>query len=198
VIGGTPRITVLGIGNPLRMDEGVGVRVVAELTARFDFPDRVQVVDVGTMGMTIMHLFGDCDLMIVVDAVDRTGHEPGSVVVMTPEDLAPSQVMHSLHDVRFTDVLQTAALVGHDVTATVVGVQIADMGERACIGLTPAVEAAVPRAVDAVIELLDAAGAGPIARHAGRHSDVALGCVTPQADAKPSRDPHGTPDGAGN
>lgn len=162
---GTERITVLGIGNPLLRDEGVGVRVAEELMARYEFPERVTVLDAGTMGMAIMTLFRECDFMVVADAVDGTGHPPGTIVRMTPEQLAPNQVMHSLHDTRFVDVLQAAMLAGYDVRAEVVGVQVEDM-EGVEPGLTPDVEAAVDSAVDAVLTILAERGVEPACRTA--------------------------------
>jgi hydrogenase maturation protease len=105
---GPRRIVVLGIGNPLKLDEGVGVRIVEEIMERYEFPSSVDVVDAGTMGMSMLPLFADHDVMIVADAVDGTELPPGTVVLMTPEELAPNQVMHSRHDMRFPDVLAAA------------------------------------------------------------------------------------------
>ncbi|HEX9093822.1 MAG TPA: hydrogenase maturation protease [Coriobacteriia bacterium] len=147
------RITVMGIGNPLMRDEGIGVRVVETLMTTLVFPDNVTLVDAGTMGMGILNLFRECDYLLVVDAIDGTGEPPGTVVRLSPEDLAPNQVMHSLHDVRFVDVLGAAEMMGHRPDADCVGVQIADMSVLE-IGLTPAVEAAVPAAVEAVLRVL--------------------------------------------
>jgi hydrogenase maturation protease len=148
------RITVMGIGNPLMRDEGVGVRVVEEIMQTLEFPPNVEVVDAGTMGMSILHILQSCDYLLVVDAIDGTGEEPGTVVRLSPEDLAPSQVMHSLHDMRLVDVLEAAMLSGRaPEAADCIGIQIADIGGME-IGLTPAVDAAVPAAVAAVLEVL--------------------------------------------
>jgi hydrogenase maturation protease len=147
------RITVMGLGNPLMRDEGVGVRVAEVLMESFDFPDNVTVLDAGTMGMSILNLFQDADYMLVVDAIDGTGEEPGTVVRMDPADIAPNQVLHSLHDIRFVDVLQAAELMGSPVVGECIAVQVQDMSEMS-IGLTPAVEGAVPAAVAAVLVVL--------------------------------------------
>ncbi len=147
------RILILGIGNPLMTDEGAGVRVAEILMGRYALPDNVEVIDAGTMGLGIMNLFRDRDLVVVVDAVDNTGHEPGTVVVMTPEQLAPSQVLHSLHDMRFVNVLEAAELTGIKPDAICVGVQVASM-EQWVMELTPPVEAALPSAVAAVLDIL--------------------------------------------
>jgi hydrogenase maturation protease len=157
------RVTIMGIGNPLMRDEGVGIRVIEVLMTGFAFPDNVTLVDAGTMGMGILNLFRECDYMLVVDAVDGTGLEPGTVVRLTPEGIAPNQVMHSLHDVRLVDVLQSAQLIGVQPDVDCVGIQIAEMGELA-IGLTPAVEAAVPAAVEAALAVLAERGVTPTQR----------------------------------
>lgn len=191
---GNERIIVLGIGNPLKRDEGVGVRVAEELMSRYEFPERVRLEDAGTMGMMLMPLFAEYDVMIVVDAVDNTGFEPGTVVLMTAEELAPNQVMHSLHDVRFVDVIQAADLIGYEIEARFVGVQVSDMSpEVAAVGLTDVVESAVPRAVDAVLELLSEYGITPWRREgsdptAEMLKALRLGQPIPQSPEGPSED----------
>jgi len=147
------RITVMGIGNPLMMDEGVGVRVMEVMMGTLTFPDNVTLIDAGTMGMGILNLFQECDYLLVIDAVDGTGEAPGTVVRLSPEDLAPNQVKHSMHDMRLVDVLEAAMLMGCRPEADCIGIQIEDMG-AVRIGLTPAVEAAVPAAVTAALEVL--------------------------------------------
>lgn len=157
--GAPERILVLGIGNILMKDEGVGCRVVEELYARYQFPDNVAIEDSGTMGMMILNLLRQYDFVLVVDAVDGTGHAPGTVVRLAPEDIASSQVMHSLHDLRFVDVLQAAELIGVRPEGHVVGVQIEDMEPaELTIGLSESVEAALDTALDAILTVLSERG----------------------------------------
>lgn len=149
------KVLVLGIGNILMKDEGVGCRVVEELYARYEFPDNVDLDDSGTMGMTILNLLRQYDFVLVVDAVDGTGHPGGTVVRLDPEDIAPNQVMHSLHDTRFVDVLKAAELIGVMPEGHVVGIQVEDMApEELTIGLSEPVEAAIDTAIDAVLTVL--------------------------------------------
>lgn len=147
------RVTVLGIGNPLVRDEGVGVRVIEEVMASFEFPPNVTLMDAGTMGMSMLGILQAADFVLVVDAVDGTGHPPGTVVRMDADDLAGNQVLHSLHDIRFTDVLEAVRLTGAEPASHFIGIQVKDMGAIE-IGLTPEVEAAVPDAVAAVLAVL--------------------------------------------
>ncbi len=155
------RTLVLGIGNPLVRDEGVGVRVAEALDEGYRFPEGVQVLDAGTMGMTMLATLVGSDYVVVVDAVDGTGHPPGTVVTMTAEEIAPAQILHSAHDMRLANVLEAAALMGRVPEAHVVGIQVGEL-TVGTMGLTPAVEDAVPRAVAAVLELLAERGIRPV------------------------------------
>lgn len=153
------RVLVMGIGNVLMKDEGVGCRIVELLAERYDFPENVEVTDSGTMGMMIMNLFRDRDFVLVIDAVDGTGHPPGTVIRLAPEDIAPNQVMHSLHDTRFVDVLEASELVGVKPEAYCIGVQIEDMNPvDLTIGLSDSLEAALDTAIDCVLTVLGERG----------------------------------------
>lgn len=151
------RVLVLGVGNPLVGDEGVGVRVIAQLMGEYDFPEHVELVDSGTMGFGMLDVLRTADRVLVIDAVDGTGHAPGTVVRLLPEDIAPNTVFHSLHDTRLVDVLQAASLLGREPETICLGVQIAAM-EQWVLDLTPQVEAAVPVAVAAALSELHAWG----------------------------------------
>lgn len=158
-----PPILVMGIGNPLMRDEGIGPRVVEVLKSTYDFGPRVEVVDAGTMGLMILDLLAGREQLIVVDAVRGTGHEPGTIVFFDPKDLADSQVMHSLHDMRLVDVLQNAALLDRMPAATVIGIQIEAI-EQWVLELSPKVEAAIPAACAAVLSELSSLGVEPTHR----------------------------------
>lgn len=154
-----PRVLVLGIGNILMMDEGVGNRIATDLQANYIFPDDVRVMDAGTMGLGMMHLFRGVEFLLVADAVNGTGHPAGTVVRVSPDDFAPNQVLHSLHDVRLVDVLNAAKLIDIMPEADCIGVQVEDMSPpELTIGLTETVEAAVPRAIAAVLYVLEERG----------------------------------------
>jgi len=169
-----PRILVLGIGNVLMLDEGVGNRIATELERNYVFPDDVRVMDAGTMGLGMIHLFRGVELLLVVDAIDGTGHPAGTVVRLSPEDFAPNQVLHSLHDVRFVDVLNAARLIDIMPEADCIGVQVENMSPpELAIGLTKVVEDAVPRAVGAVLYVLEERGV-QVEPAAGDHADPAF------------------------
>lgn len=156
----TDNILVMGVGNPLMCDEGVGPRVAELLASGFSFPDNVEVVDAGTIGFSILDLFMGRDHVIVIDAVKDTGHPAGTVVILTPEEIGANQVMHSLHDTRLVDVLQAAAMTGHTPQTICVGVQVESLAEWV-VELTPACAEAIPIAAAAVLDKLRSLGVEP-------------------------------------
>ena len=153
---------VLGVGNPLMRDDGVGPRVIELLRSGFTFPQHVDVVDAGTMSFMILDLLRGVDELIIIDAVRDTGERPGTVFRMTPEEIAPNQVPHSLHDMRLVDVLQAAELMGSMPNTIAFGVQIETI-EEWVLELSALVDAAVPIAAGAVLEELKALGIEPVA-----------------------------------
>jgi len=160
----TPQsILVMGVGNPLMKDEGAGPRTVEILMNGFVFPDNVEVVDCGTMGYTILDVIREVDYLIIVDAFNSDDLEPGEVVRLEPDDFAPSQVMHSLHDVRLPEVLQAASLIGATPVTIAIGIQIEEIAEWV-LELSAPVEAALPVAAAAVLEELAALGVHPSVR----------------------------------
>jgi len=152
-----PRILVLGVGNPLMRDDGVGPRVIEMLSAGYTFPDNVELVDAGTMSFMILDLLRGIDRLVVIDAVDGTEHPPGTVVVLSPEEIAPNQVSHSMHDIALIDVLQAAALIDRAPDAVAIGVQIEAIQEWV-LELSDECEAALPIAAAAVLDTLRGMG----------------------------------------
>jgi len=155
MVGVEKRIGILCVGNVLLLDEGVGPRVAQELLRGYEFPPEVEVLDRGTMGMALLADLRRFDVILLVDAVDNTGKPPGTVVTYLPEDIAPYEAFHGAHDTRFVDVLQAAELLGYAPEGHCLGVQVQDMSPADyMIGLTPAVEAAVPLMIECVLGFL--------------------------------------------
>ncbi len=165
----SPRILVMGVGNPMMRDEGAGPRTVEIIMRSFDFPDNVEVIDCGTMGYMILDVLREADHLIVIDALRDPALEPGTVVRLEPDDFAPNQVLHSLHDIRLPDVLQAAGLIGRSPQTIVIGIQIESI-EEWVLELSPPVESALPVAVAAVLDELAALGV-VAAPHTGEHFD---------------------------
>lgn len=120
------RILVLGVGNILFTDEGIGVRVVEHLQNSFDFSGNVTLMDGGTLGTRLMGPILECDMLIVVDAVLGDG-APGSVYRLTGDDLRKSLAFKdSMHQTDLVDTLIYCGIVGNRPDAVVVGIEPVD------------------------------------------------------------------------
>ncbi len=106
------QILVLGLGNILLQDEGLGVRAAERLAARYRLPPDVQVMDGGVMGLDLLpHLEGVSHLLIT-DAV-QSGQPPGSLVRLEGEAIpAALSLKMSMHQVGLQELLALAGFQG--------------------------------------------------------------------------------------
>ena len=73
------RAVVLGVGNILLSDEGIGVHAVNALAARYEIPDEVEIIDGGTSAMDCLDRIAEADFLLIADCV-RGGREPGTLM----------------------------------------------------------------------------------------------------------------------
>lgn len=101
------RIAIIGMGNPLMSDEGIGVRVVARLQ-QTPVSETVDVLDLGTSGMNVLHELDGRDKVVFVDCA-MMGEAPGTIRRFTPDDVVSQKLQPrlSLHE---GDLLNTLAL----------------------------------------------------------------------------------------
>jgi hydrogenase maturation protease len=103
-------ILILGIGNILLRDEGIGVHVVEHLQKQ-PLPPNVDVIDGGTAGFDLLDIISDRHIIILIDAIDAD-YPPATIVRFTPEDLeASTQPQLSAHNIDFTQALKMAAML---------------------------------------------------------------------------------------
>ena len=101
-------LLVLGLGNVLLEDDGVGAVAVADLVDRYEVPDGVCVFDGGTLGLSLLPYIEDADRVILVDAVNADA-EPGTLVRLDGDDVAPAVATRlSPHQVGVADLLDGA------------------------------------------------------------------------------------------
>jgi len=158
-MSGTPRkILILGVGNILYTDEGVGVRAVERLLETYDFSDNVTLMDGGNLGMKLMQPLMDCDYCIVLDAV-LGGDAPGTVYRLTGEDLRKSLAFKdSMHQSDLVDTLIYCELIGKRPEAVVIGMEPVDF-QNMSVELTPTIADRIPAMIDiALAELADVGG----------------------------------------
>jgi len=147
-------VLVLGIGNILRRDEGVGVRVIEALRDE-DVPEDVELFDGGTFGAELIDVIADRAGVIVIDAIEHEG-TPGSVFRFSGDDLAAhASASLSVHEIGLLDTLRMAKQLGcPPKEVLVLGVVPEDIGPG--LELTPTVAKQVPKIVQRVLEELKA------------------------------------------
>jgi hydrogenase maturation protease len=154
---GHKRILVLGIGNVLLHDEGVGVRVIERLQADYDFSENVELMDGGTLGMRLLDPIAQADHVIVVDAV-RNGEPPGTVYYLDADFLATRvSFKNSLHEADLVDTLAYAEMLDKRPQAIIVGVEPQDISPWG-LELTETVQAQLPEMVRRVLEEIKRVG----------------------------------------
>jgi hydrogenase maturation protease len=160
------QIIILGVGNLLFTDEGVGIRVAEALQDRYDFPQNVRVVDGGTLGLNLLGVISEADHLIVVDAV-RQGGEPGALYRLAGEEIPKRiRVKNSLHQVEFLEALTCCQALDKVPETVIVGVEPEDI-DTMSIELTATVGARVDDLVEAVLRELANLGGSYCARKAG-------------------------------
>lgn len=117
------RILVLGVGNQLLTDEGLGPYVITQLQKE-EWPENVELIEGGTAGLEILHLIEGIDYMIIVDAIDAKT-VAGSIFKFTPHDFSvfPDTYGFSLHQVGLFEVLQMAILLDKLPETIIFGMQ---------------------------------------------------------------------------
>jgi hydrogenase maturation protease len=148
------KIKILGCGNTLVGDDGVGIRVIERLR-KMKLPENVEVVDAGVGGLAILSWIEDADKVIIVDAVQTGNEPPGTVYEFTDKDLPPSNMfMLSLHDLNLVDTINVGRIVQKmPGEIVIIGVEVKRVAEFTK-ELTPEVEAAVPEVLDLVLKEL--------------------------------------------
>jgi hydrogenase maturation protease len=152
------RILVLGVGNILLSDEGVGVRVIQKLEADYDFSENVRLYDGGTLGLRLLDPIVEADTVIVVDAV-KGGCAPGTVYRI-PEEEIPKKIPYksSLHELNLVETLAYAEVLGNKPQSVIIGIEpetITDWSTE----LSDSVRRGLPEAISLVLgEIAEAGG----------------------------------------
>lgn len=144
---------VLGLGNILLRDEGVGVHVVRAL-AEVGLPADVEVFDGGTAGIDLLDVLADRHRVIVIDALDCDG-PPGTVLRLEPGDLLPAAGQAvSLHEMGLLETLAVARVLGIAPRDLVIlGVKPHDV--KWGLDLSPKIKRLLPRIVELVLTELN-------------------------------------------
>lgn len=164
-----PKTLVVGLGNPLMADDGLGLAALERLREEYEIPSTVALVDGGTWGMMLLPSIEEADQLLLLDAV-RTASEAGTLTQLRRDQL-PLYFSHKIspHQIDLKEVLAVADLRGRlPERVAVIGVEpeVVDMRHR----LSPSVEARVGDVVIAAVCQLAAWGHHCTRREAAIHA----------------------------
>jgi hydrogenase maturation protease len=151
------KILILGIGNILFSDEGVGIRVVERLLSCYDFPENVTIIDGGVLGLSLMCYMTEVNQLIVVDAV-RNGGPPGTLYRLEGDDV-PRRFLakNSLHQIDFLEALTACDVIEELPETVIIGIEPEDI-DTLGLELTPTVQSKVDGLLEGVFKELDRLG----------------------------------------
>ncbi len=144
---------VLGLGNLIHADDGVGIHAIQALSTDARVPPGVVLLDGGTQGLGLLHHISGVRRLLVIDAID-TGEAPGTVLQFEGKALRGLPGKASVHSLGFGDMMIALELLGETPPEVVViGVQPASVEWGA--ELTESVAKALPRLIDTVVSRLE-------------------------------------------
>lgn len=151
------RVVILGIGNTILSDEGVGVHAAEALRERYALPEGVEVMDGGTAGMELLDALSDLDLLLVLDAV-KAHRPPGTLLCLTGAEVPVFfRSKLSPHQVSICDVLASLDFAGH-APADLVLVGVEPESLELGLSMTATVASRVPEMVATAVAQLAARG----------------------------------------
>jgi hydrogenase maturation protease len=155
-VNGRPRLLVVGIGNELFTDEGIGPAAARRLVPRA--PADVEVLDGGTLGLRLLPEIEDREGLLLLDAVVGRGLQPGNVVVLEGDAFSVgARVLFSAHQAGIPEALAAAGLSGR-APARVAAVGMAPASLATGYGLSVVATRAMDEMLDRAMAMIEAWG----------------------------------------
>ena len=148
-------ILIICLGNPLMRDEGIGIRMASELSVHLTDNPHVEVTDLGTGGLSVMHAIAGREKVIFVDCAIM-GQTPGLILRFTPDQVHSKKVRmrYSLHEGDLLNTLELSGRLGQCPDDIVIfGIEPKEITHKE--GLTGELENNIPEYVQTILEELD-------------------------------------------
>lgn len=143
-------ILILGVGNYLMGDEGVGVHLIQQM-AKTELPEYVDILDGGTGGFLLLSCFEAYRTVIFIDAT-MDGKEEGTISLIRPKFASDFPSALSVHDVGLKDMVEAVYLMEAKPDILLFTISIKEMTPMT-IDLSPKVKNAIPKAIEKIFEL---------------------------------------------
>jgi hydrogenase maturation protease len=149
------RTLVLGLGNPILTDDGVGFQVARELDNRLD-QQEVTVMETSLAGLDLLNLLADYDRVIIIDAIQTVGGKVGQIYRLKPEVFNATRHAATPHDINFATALELANQLNLPLPRQIdiFAIEVADATtfSEEC---TPKVKEAIPACTEMIIQELN-------------------------------------------
>jgi hydrogenase maturation protease len=172
------RLLVLGLGNVLLGDDGIGAAAIALLLDRYRAPRNARVLDGGTLGLSLLPYLEEADDVILVDAI-ADDSEPGTFVRLDGDHVAPAAATRlSPHQIGVSDLLDGARWLGRYPARLVLLGLVPDTMDLV-VGLSPQVAPSLPALVDGIVDEAGRLGFRftPVAHTTTDETPAALGAL---------------------
>jgi hydrogenase maturation protease len=147
---------VLGLGNPILRDDGVGNRVALELEDKLAQRKDVTVIETSMSGLSLIDLLAGYDKAIIIDAIQTAEGKAGQIYRLTPDAFNNTRHASSPHDVNFATALELGNRLGMAMPKQILiyAIEVADVStfSEKC---TPAVSRAIPACIKMIVKELN-------------------------------------------
>jgi hydrogenase maturation protease len=145
------KVLILGIGNILHKDDGLGVFIVNEIEeSNNDLPEYVEVADGGVLGYDLLPLMSGREKIVIVDAL-QTDDVPGSIYRFPAKHLKDSNNKFSLHEMGVKKIIDMLTLTGEYPEIEIIGIVPEDIYSLE-IGISDSVKKSIPKAVEYILK----------------------------------------------
>jgi len=145
---------VLGLGNPILSDDGVGIRVAQEVKDKLSDP-QITVAETSAAGLSLLDSIVGYDKVIIIDAVQTREGNAGQIYRMGPQDFSSAKHFSSPHQINLVTALELGKMLDlampQEITIFAVEAKDITSFSEKC---TPEVERAIPEAIKMVLEEL--------------------------------------------
>jgi len=147
----TIKTLILGIGNYLMGDEGIGVHVIKSLDA-ISFPENVTILDGGTGGFHLLSYFQEYPKIIMIDAT-MDGSPAGTIKIITPKFASDFPTALSAHDIGLKDMIESMQLLGNKPKIYLITVSISEI-KSMVMELSEEVKNSIPIVIEKIMDLI--------------------------------------------
>ncbi len=145
-------VAIIGIGNLLQKDDGIGVHVINQMQAEA-LPTHVRLVDGGTAIFNMLSYFRDYKKIIIIDAVEG-GMEPGTIYKIKPEKISSSSMKNSsLHSVGILELIKLVNQMGQFPEVLICGIEPQEI--KLGLEMTELIQSKIPEVIKLIKQELN-------------------------------------------